>query len=349
MNDLIGRRVVLVGAGISGLRCAQRLQTAGCAVQLLDKSGDIGGRLAARIRPEGSWNHGPQQLAISTPEFADFAAGVASADGAAMSADEAVVAGLPNMRELVRPMADGLDCRFDCTVTGLARGRGGWRLLDHQGGMHGDYAALVLALPAPQALRLLSGASETLQVPPLRRQLAPLIQALAEVEYSSCWTLLVRCSDLQDVPRLLGNEIIATIYPQADPRCWVVHATPAWSARHSALDKPSAAQSLLMALKALCSANPGFKVDHVEAHLWRYSTVRVAAAVPALWSSELGLGLCGDWCQPQPVREDSTSANGAETAFQSGAELASMMLARASNRPSPQGEVTAKFSPVARK
>ena len=331
MNDLVGRSVAVVGAGVSGLRCAQRLQSAGCRVEVLDKSSDIGGRLATRIRPEGVWNHGPQGLAVSRPEFADLAGQLVNAGSAVFAGAESALAGQPHMRELLRPLAVELDLRFECAVGSAARVAGGWRLLDQQGGLHGDYAALVLALPAPLALRLLSAINESALVPGLARELAGLVASLADVEYTSCWSLLVQgprlrnvLSELAELP-VSGSAVIAAIYPQADTNCWVVQATTAWSEQHVDDDRSSAAQALLMELKSLCSAAAGFRVEHVEAHRWRYSTVRAPAAVPALWCADLRLGLCGDWCQPATTPSKTGEAQGAEAAFLSGSALADLM------------------------
>ncbi len=330
MIDWVGRSVAVVGAGVSGLVCAQRLQNVGCEVQVLDKSGDIGGRLATRLGPEGFWNHGAQGLAVSQPEFAVLAGDLVAAESAAFVGPESSLAGQPYMRELLRPLADEVECRFDCAVGSVARVAGGWRLLDQQGGLHGDFAALVLAMPAPQALGLLSTMRESASVTDLAPELARLVDSLAVVEYASCWSLLVQgprlhsvLSELVELP-VSGSDVIAGIYPQADTDYWVVHATAQWSARHLEEDRASAAQALLMELKSLCSAAAGFRVEQVEAHRWRYSTVSTPAALPALWSSELGLGLCGDWCQPAATQAVS-DAHGAQAAFLSGGTLAELM------------------------
>lgn len=294
MIDLVGRNVAIVGAGISGLHCAQQLQSAGCVVQVLDKSNRAGGRLASRIRPEGTWNHGVQQVASQ-----------------------------PDVRSQLVSLADGLDCVFDSEVGQLTRVAGGWRLLDQQGGLHGDYAALVLALPAPQARRLLSGVSETGLVGSLERQVGEFVEPLDNVSYDRCWVLLVRCSTSMPVPDVAAHGVISAIYPQADAQCWVVHATTNWSEQHLELDNTSATQSLLMELKALCSADCQFKVEHSEAHRWRYSTVRIALPQPYLWGEQIQLGLCGDWCQPELQQAEVSDI---EFATLSGSALAARML-----------------------
>ena len=46
--------VVVIGAGVAGVTCAQQLQQAGYTVALVEKSRGVGGRLAKRRLPQAS-------------------------------------------------------------------------------------------------------------------------------------------------------------------------------------------------------------------------------------------------------------------------------------------------------
>jgi renalase len=56
--------IAIIGAGIAGLACAQRLQDGGCSVTLFDKGRGAGGRMATRrvTTPFGeiAFDHGAQ-------------------------------------------------------------------------------------------------------------------------------------------------------------------------------------------------------------------------------------------------------------------------------------------------
>ena len=51
-------RVAVIGAGLAGLTAAARIAAGGAAVTVYDKSRGLGGRLATRRSPQGSFDHG---------------------------------------------------------------------------------------------------------------------------------------------------------------------------------------------------------------------------------------------------------------------------------------------------
>jgi len=53
-------RIAVVGAGIAGLACARKLIDAGHAVRVFEKSRGVGGRMATRRTPQGTYDHGAQ-------------------------------------------------------------------------------------------------------------------------------------------------------------------------------------------------------------------------------------------------------------------------------------------------
>ena len=62
MNE---KKIVVIGAGISGLLCGKRLAEAGHSVLILDKGRNIGGRLSTRRTDGAVFHHG----ASSLPDF----------------------------------------------------------------------------------------------------------------------------------------------------------------------------------------------------------------------------------------------------------------------------------------
>ena len=63
------RRVVIVGAGMSGLVAASELVGAGAEVTVLDKGRSVGGRLATRRIGDARLDHGAQFFTVRTPAF----------------------------------------------------------------------------------------------------------------------------------------------------------------------------------------------------------------------------------------------------------------------------------------
>ena len=59
--------VAVVGAGLAGLACAQRLRQLGRRVVVVEKSRGLGGRLATRRLPGTCADHGVRYLEVQGP------------------------------------------------------------------------------------------------------------------------------------------------------------------------------------------------------------------------------------------------------------------------------------------
>ena len=61
--------VAVVGAGLAGLVCARRLQQAGYAVTVLEKSRGLGGRMATRRIDGSPLDHGARYVQPQSSQF----------------------------------------------------------------------------------------------------------------------------------------------------------------------------------------------------------------------------------------------------------------------------------------
>ena len=59
------KKIVIIGAGVSGLFCGKRLTEAGYSVLLIDKGRNVGGRLSTRRTDDAIFHHGASTL----PDF----------------------------------------------------------------------------------------------------------------------------------------------------------------------------------------------------------------------------------------------------------------------------------------
>ena len=163
------REVVVVGAGISGVACARELRSAGVDVRLLDRGRRPGGRMASRRFDGRPADIGASYLTVSDDDFAAVveqwrAAGLARpwtdtftalTPGAEPESKQGPVRwGTPGgIRTLIEALADGLDVVPGHEVGRVARGRDGALEVDGE-----PARAVVLAMPDPQAARLLDPA-----------------------------------------------------------------------------------------------------------------------------------------------------------------------------------------------
>lgn len=336
--------IAIVGAGLAGLACAQRLAAVGTAVTVFEKSRGVGGRCATRRSDAGPFHHGaPSFAARSAPFRAELARWQAAGWVRPGPAPGSWV-GWPTMNALARQCAAGLRVVTEATVRAVERDalaadadRAPWRLscVEADAATAEGYDAVVLAVPAEQALVLAHGSAR------LRAQL----QALHS---QPCWTLMlawpagaapaappvlaegglldraVDCSSLSGTPAGHAGDAGSAM---ACSTRWTLHASAGWSRAHLEDTPAQATAAMLQALSAACAAVPALPPPiHAVAHRWRYAQVDVPAAAPFGWDAALRLGCCGDGWQGEPVPAASPLPDGIERAWLSGVGLADRLL-----------------------
>lgn len=156
--------VLVIGAGISGLLCAKRLQDAGAKVCVLDKGRGYGGRMATRRMAGGRLDHGAQFFTVRDPRFQGFvddwlAAGIIK-EWFRHSAEDSNPKGYPRycgvngMTDVGKHLAAELEVHQSSRVTELARDINKWAVTCENGNRF-SAPYLVVSAPLPQALSLL--------------------------------------------------------------------------------------------------------------------------------------------------------------------------------------------------
>lgn len=244
----------------------------------------------------------------------------------------------PGMNSLVRywteplqsPAQFGLpegEVLFQQRVTTIERDAinpGQWQLRaeDADGGQRviGGFDRVVLAIPHPQAHDLL-----------LASGLAPeLRQRLTDVAVGPCWTLMVAYPQAMqpnlyalgpqwNVARSTHHRIAWVSRENSKPgreliERWTIQASSEWSAKHLEDGEERVKAKLLKGFAEITGirANP----SHAVVHRWRYAQTSQPLGEPFLFDTELGIGLCGDWCLGCRV----------ENAFVSGLEMALALI-----------------------
>ena len=320
--------IAVVGAGMAGVTAARLLHEQGFSVQLFEKSRGPGGRMATRREGEFVFDHGAQHFTARDDLFQRYVnvwqeRGVASLwrPRLAILEDNAVkpledrerrYVGVPGMNSLVKAHAMDLPVASESRVTSLVRDGKNWVLGLAGGQTRGPFFAVILAIPAEQAVTLLD-VQPSLQQRAAMARMHPCIASLVVFEVDL--ELNFDAAFVHDSP-LVWVARNASKPGRADGECWVLHASPAWSRAHSADAPDDAAIELLKTFKQHAGVSDATCLFS-RGHRWLYSAPDRPLTEGCLWDADLHIGACGDWCHSARV----------EGAFLSGWKLAERMVA----------------------
>jgi len=343
--------VLVIGAGMAGLRSATLRAAAGDRVSVVDKGRRHGGRMATRRIDDASFDTGVLDLAASGPTFTELLGRwpeAAPLPPTGVPTDEAHRVdpasgprwrGVPTMRSLPTGLAtrSGTDVRLATTVTGLAVVDGRWHaaLARTGDGDGGDVAslsadALVLTAPAPQALVLLRSSPGLASADTLAR--------LETVVYVPSLTVLARPVDRDVEPDALIDVHAPVVEAGAPARVRIhrndrtgasavvaltLQADAEFSAAHLDGDRQAAAHALAREASERC----GTPLEVLHVHGWRYAQVVQGIDLPALRDDTAGapLVLAGDLFEAHGDAPAGLRPEGVERAFVSGGAAARLL------------------------
>ena len=289
-------RIVVVGAGLSGLAAANELTTAGHDVVVFDKGRSPGGRMATRRMGTARLDHGAQFFTIRSDAFAavvqphidsglvyEWCRGFGVSDGYPRYA----VRG--GMTALTKAMAAPLSVRCNALVFAIRRGKPphAWDVqLDD--GTHIVADALVVTCPLPQSYSLLVSAEVELP------------EALVRADYDRTIALLVALAGAPDVPEPGGaqhpTDTLSFVTDNqrkgvSDTPALTLHANAAWSEAHWDDDRDSLVAALSVAGAPFIG--PAAIVD-AQLKKWRFATPRTIWPEPCWTGADGRLVLAGD-------------------------------------------------------
>jgi len=328
------KNIGIIGAGIAGLTCAQKLHAHGFNVTLLEKSRGVGGRTATRRMDAGvTFDHGAQYFTARDSMFVSqvdqwCAAGVVEPwRGRIVALDRGEVrelhdqpsryVGTPGMNSMAKSLAEGLNVLTQITATTIRHSHDQWQVEDTEGKLHGDFDAVIFTAPPKQTRVLLGDASPVLQ------------ESISRVAMDCCWAIMLRLHEPLPVDfdgAFVDNSALRWIaLNSGKPRrgnsnCWVLHASSAWSADHLEETPEQVAELLLDHFWQANNLTPQ-PIEMMVAHRWLYSGPKAPLSERYLFDRSLNLGACGDWCGGPRV----------EGAFLSGLALADAVFEHTSN------------------
>ncbi|TAG84217.1 MAG: FAD-dependent oxidoreductase [Burkholderiales bacterium] len=345
-------RFAVIGAGLAGLTAAAELSARGVYVDVFEKSRGVGGRMATRrsgMSPDASlaasrapiWqcDHGAPAFAAATASFRAEVARWEKLDLAARwrptgTANELWV-GTQTMTAPARSLAASLPRAIysSTTIDTLQREHQAWRLHSAEAGWHPEqFDGVILALPAPQASRLLStitGAESPEQSIASHAKRA--MEIAHAIPMSGTWAVIARFESrvevTEDLLELSDSPLALAVREASKParpadEVWLLHASDAWSDAHIEAQSDRVADTLLAEFREISAAT----ASAFQVHRWRYAHAKRRAVQPvteplsqthSYWDAEIGLGMCGDWLSMQ----HKAVPGGVEAAWLSGMDI----------------------------
>ncbi|NEQ33508.1 MAG: NAD(P)-binding protein [Leptolyngbya sp. SIO4C5] len=192
--------IAVIGAGLAGLSCAQRLAQAGYQVGIVEKSRGLGGRLASRRLHQTQADHGARSLQPQTDLLRSLIAALTELDllqpwqaqsyiwqnqQLTVSPDQTHYVAPQGITAVAKFLATGLTIHRQCRAVSLSPVAAGWQIQAQAGDAIASFSAhtVILAIPAPQALDLLKS------LPPevLDQQG---IASLSHITYHPCFSVM---------------------------------------------------------------------------------------------------------------------------------------------------------------
>ena len=347
MNDKSNYRVAIIGAGLAGLTCAQKLRSHSLEVEIFEKSNVVGGRMATReIIDEFSahqfFDHGAQYFTARSDTFKTTVENWVKEGSAALwtgvvgsitkgllvpenQSHERFV-GVPHMRSIVEDMTRDVNINLGHTVVKLQKENQKWTFNFAEHASKSNFDLVVIALPPAQTATLLGTLDQTSDSNDLKIE-------CEKVVLTPCWAVMVSFSEkinLEFDGLFVNQSSISWVCrdsskPQRAPgERFVIHASASWSLEHIS-DSPEKVSQLLTSdfFEAIRATKQTPSL--VASKLWRFAAPEENSkahenekeAKRELVSKDLTLAICGDWCHGARV----------EGAFSSGLATAVKIIA----------------------
>eukprot|EP01120_Amphizonella_sp_Union-15-10_P002772 TRINITY_DN13066_c0_g1_i1.p1 TRINITY_DN13066_c0_g1~~TRINITY_DN13066_c0_g1_i1.p1 ORF type:complete len:336 (+),score=60.99 TRINITY_DN13066_c0_g1_i1:103-1110(+) len=313
-----GKKVAIIGAGITGLSCARRLLSHGFEVKIFEKSRGVSGRCATRRIQDFSFDHGAQYFLITDNDFKAFVDDLLKnkvvsewegpiqvlTNGAIRDTKTKVsrFVGVPSNSAIGKYLANPIlqNISLNTLIDSVEHKDQMWNLKSSDKHL-GTYDYLVVSAPAPQTFDLLSKSAQ-----PVADEIK------SQVKMLPCWSVLAAFSKPQNIPfvgAFVHDSALNWVARNSSKEgrsksndCWVLHATPEWSELHLEEDPKDIANALFSAFQL--ALGPDRKLDDplvVVAHRWRFSITTQSLPKRFLYLPELKVGACGDWCGGQTI------------------------------------------------
>ncbi len=267
--------VLVIGAGISGLTAARKLQEQGLDVLILEKSAGLGGRMATRRIENGVFDHGAQFFTVRSREFNDFVhqlqqAGIVNlwCHGFENKDGHPRYCGREGMTLIPKFIAKKLNVHFHQWVITVGLKDDRWHV-QTEAGNHYIAKGLIITSPLPQSVALLDES-------PIDDGIEGGSECLREVTYDPCIAFLASLDKPSRIPDpgalKIDGDLIAFLADNQQKGissipAVTIHASPEFSQEHYHEKDERITRILLGSVKSWMPESP----KSVQIKRWRYS------------------------------------------------------------------------------
>jgi renalase len=301
--------VVVIGAGMAGLVCAQQLKQARYSVLVVEKSRGLGGRVATR-RLHGTWaDHGACYLKPKGEFLGKFVELLSRHQIIKIWADESQNAAPryiapAGMSAIAKFLAQGLDVLLNQRVIAIhPTPEKTWQLTLESGDEELTAKAVVLAIPAPQAVILLEPLGEELLG-------TEFLNNLGSVEFAACISAIAgypvdskllpnwTAQTFLDDPVLGWIGLDSSKHSNPEQPVFVVQSSAGFAQLHlESADLQPVGQEILQQAAHTLGLTWLESPEWMQVHRWRYAFPSNAWQETVLSANtSLPLVCCGDWC-----------------------------------------------------
>ena len=268
---------IVIGTGISGLFAANKLQSEGLEILVLDKGRGLGGRMATRRITPGVFDHGAQFFTVKNKIFSAFVDewienGIVEPWYEVLSSkgrgNTTRYRGAGSMTLIPKFLAKDLNVQLSWKVERISKEKGFWKIVSESDDIF-HTNSIILTAPIPQSIFLLREA-ECSNIEQVKTK-------LESIQYDPCiavMALLDGPSKIQPPGSLQFKE--GSISWIADNRVKgispdgggvTIHGSPTFSRKYWDEDRKYAGNLLLEKASELLHS----KVVDFQVHGWRYS------------------------------------------------------------------------------
>lgn len=308
--------VVIIGAGMAGLVCAQQLTQAGYSVLVVEKSRGFGGRVATRRLHDTCADHGACYLKPKGKLMTQFVELLIQRNvlqvwnGTFMEKTQNIVSSMqpryvsPNgMSSIAKFLAQGLDVILEQRVVEVNFDDNQWRLTLESTTAPITAKGLIIAIPAPQALTLLEPLEGSILnstfINKLRSvEFFPSITVMAGYPATSTplpqWKAITFEND--NILGWIGFDSTKRLNPSQP--VFVVQSSADFAAQNlETQDLQPVGQQMLRTVANSVGFDWLASPDWLQVHRWRYAFPKHPLQETFLTAETLQpLVCCGDWC-----------------------------------------------------